>query len=159
MAVTSDEFCESLDPVLIFCAGKWYCAPYGGDIQACTTMSNVRNHSFWRILGNAGLALMMLALVACSDSVAVEVYSNRFEAPLGTHFPEWTSSAIRFRSAADPPGAGELPPQEVINCESPNRAQRLLGEFGGPKIGTAADPGYNRTQVEQTIHFALSDLP
>jgi len=122
-------------------------------------MSNVRNHSFWRILGNAGLALMMLALVACSDSVAVEVYSNRFEAPLGTHFPEWTSSAIRFRSAADPPGAGELPPQEVINCESPNRAQRLLGEFGGPKIGTAADPGYNRTQVEQTIHFALSDLP
>lgn len=106
-----------------------------------------------------GLALTTLALIALSESVAVEVYSNRFDAPLGTQFPEWTSSTIRFRSAADPPGAGESPPQEVTNRESPNHSQRFLGEFGGPKIGTAADPGYNRTLVEQTIRFTLSDLP
>jgi hypothetical protein len=106
-----------------------------------------------------GLALTMLTVVAVSESLAVEVYSNRFEAPLGTEFPEWTSSTIRYQSAADPPGAGELPPQIVTNCQSPNHAQRFLGEFGGGKVGTAADPGYNRTLVEQTIRLALSDVP
>jgi hypothetical protein len=115
--------------------------------------------------GSVALALALLASftvlqsVTPSESVAVEVYSNRFDAPLGSEFPEWTSSPIRFRSAADPPGTGELPPPDVTNVESPNHAQRFLGEFGGPKIGTAADPGYNRTLVEQTIRLALRDLP
>ncbi|MEX2092953.1 MAG: hypothetical protein WD971_09770 [Pirellulales bacterium] len=101
----------------------------------------------------------MLVVVAVSDSVAVEVYSNDFNAPLGTKFPEWTSSNIRYRSAADPPGAGEAAPQVVTNCESPNGTQRFLGEFGGPKFGTSVDPDYNRTLVEQTICLKLRDLP
>jgi hypothetical protein len=106
-----------------------------------------------------GLGYTLLAVMAGSRASAVEVYSNDFNAPLGTEFPEWTSSLIRYRSAADPPGAGDVESSEVTNCESPNAAQRFLGEFGGPKIGTAADPGYNRTLVEQTIRLALRKLP
>jgi hypothetical protein len=112
-----------------------------------------------RCIHGLALALALLALMVGSESGAVEVYFNDFNAPLGASFPEWTSSRIRYRSAADPPGTGTATPQIVTNCDSPNRAQRFLGEFGGPKFGTAADPGYNRTLVEQTIRLTLGDLP
>ena len=64
-----------------------------------------------------------------------------------------------IESAADPPGTGEIESPDVTNCKSANGAQQFLGEFGGPKIGTAADPGYNRTLVEQTIRLTLAELP
>ena len=56
-------------------------------------------------------------------------------------------------------GVGRDRGAAITNGESPNRAQRFLGEFGGPKIGTAADPGYNRTLVDQTVTLTLRDLP
>src|SRR5690606_3373235 len=90
---------------------------------------------------------------------AEQVYFNSFDAPLGTEFPEWTSSKIRYQSAADPPGAGEVAAGAITNCESPNGAQRFLGEFGGPKFGTPADPGFNRTIVDQTVRLKLRGLP
>jgi hypothetical protein len=101
---------------------------------------------------------LLLALVTASSAGAADVYFNDFDAALGTKYPEWTSSTIRYRSAADPPGSGELAAPAITNCESPNGAQRFLGEFGGPKIGTAADAGYNRTLVEQTIRLTLREL-
>ncbi len=106
-----------------------------------------------------GLGFILLATGEVLRAGAVEVYSNAFDAPLGTRYAEWTSSSIRFRSADDPPGSGNVEPQAITNCESPNGAQRFLGEFGGPKIGTASDPGYNRTLVEQTIRLTLHELP
>jgi hypothetical protein len=118
-----------------------------------------RTHLVRRCIHGLALGLTMLASCAGSECFAVEVYFNDFNAPLGTNFPEWTSAQIRYRSAADPPGTGVAAPQIVTNSESPNRAQQFLGEFGGPKFGTAADPGYNRTLVEQTIRLALGDLP
>jgi hypothetical protein len=87
------------------------------------------------------------------------VYSNNFDGPLGSRYPEWTSSIIRYESVANPPGSGTRQPQVVTNAESPNHNQRFLGEFGGPKIGDAHDPGYNRTRVDQTIRLTLRDLP
>lgn len=115
--------------------------------------------------GDKLLALRWLA--ACAVAIAVsshcalakEVYSEDFNAPPGTEFSNWTSSNIVFESAASPPGKGEVKPVKIENCQSPNGAQRFLGEFGGEKIGSPADPGYNRTAVNQQIRFELADLP
>jgi hypothetical protein len=105
----------------------------------------------------ACLALTVVAAASCG--LAEDVYQNDFDGPLGSSYLEWTSSAIAYESAADPPGKGTRPAQHLTNCDSPNGAQRFLGEFGGPKIGTAGDPGYNRTRVDQTVRLALHDLP
>lgn len=98
-------------------------------------------------------------LATAVPAFAVDIYHENFNAPSGTKYPEWTSSTVIYESAAAPPGTGSLPPQVVTNCLSANGAQSFLGEFGGPKIGTAADPGYNRTAVEQTIRLTLANLP
>lgn len=105
--------------------------------------------------------LIGLAITAgpSAQSRAVEVYREDFNAEVGTNFPEWTSSEITYQNAATPPGSGTLPPAPVAISESPQGGRRFLGEFGGPKIGTAADPGYNRTAVVQTIRLTLGDLP
>ena len=103
-----------------------------------------------------------LALLVCIFAVPVmadDVYVNDFNGPIGAKYPEWTSSAISYVSMANPPGKGALQAPVVTNVESPNHAQRFLGEFGGPRIGVPADPGYNHTRVEQTVSLALHDLP
>ena len=105
----------------------------------------------------AGLAIF--AAVGVCGALADDVYFNDFNGPLGSKYPEWTSSPITFVSATNPPGSGTLPPPEVTNCDATNRAQRFLGEFGGPRIGVPSDPGYNRTRVEQTISLTLTNLP
>jgi hypothetical protein len=87
------------------------------------------------------------------------LYSNNFNGPLGSPYPEWTSSPIHFTSAGTPPGTGDLAAPVVSNVESPNHAQRFLGEFGGPSIGAPGDAGYNHTRVEQTVSLTLKDLP
>jgi hypothetical protein len=92
-------------------------------------------------------------------AVAAAVYFNDFNGPLGSQYREWTSSAVNYSSAGNPPGKGTLAPQVVTNVESPNHAQRFLGEFGGPQIGTPGDPGYIHTRVEQTVSLTLRDLP
>ena len=47
----------------------------------------------------------------------------------------------------------------ITNTVSPNKAQRFLGEFGGPPLGGRSDPGYNHTRVDQTIRLSLTNLP
>jgi hypothetical protein len=105
-----------------------------------------------------------LGAVAAPAKDAKEVYSEDFDAPVGTKFPQWTSSAIEFRSAVNPPGQGppvegKIEPSPIVNSESANGTQRFLGEFGGPKIGTPADPGWNRTAVRERVRLQLDDLP
>ncbi len=90
---------------------------------------------------------------------AAPVYSNNFNGPVGTSYPEWSSSTIAYTSKGNPPGSGMLPAPLVTNTVPPNNAQRFLGEFGGPQIGLPGDPGYNHTRVDQTISLALSNLP
>jgi hypothetical protein len=105
------------------------------------------------------VCLALFAVVGETRGLADDVYFNDFNGPVGSKFPEWTASPVKFTSTTNPPGAGVLPPPTVTNCESTNRAQRFLGEFGGPRIGVPGDPGYNRTRVEQTISLTLSNLP
>ena len=90
---------------------------------------------------------------------AALVYSNNFNGPLGTIYPEWSSSAIAFTTSLSPPGSGTLPAPVVSNTVSPNQAQRFLGLFGGPPIGAPGDRGWNQTRVEQTISLSLTNLP
>lgn len=102
---------------------------------------------------------VVLTSILCPCANGIEVYDNSFDDPPGTSYPEWTSSRVLYQSEADPPGAGEVEPGKVTNCASPNGAQRFLGEFGGPKFGAAGDPGYNRTQVKQSVRLTLDKLP
>jgi hypothetical protein len=104
-------------------------------------------------------AFVMFTAILCPLANGSEIYDNSFNDPPGTSYPEWTSSRVLYKSEADPPGAGEVEPSKVTNCASPNGMQRFLGEFGGPKFGVAGDPGYNRTQVKQTVRLALDKLP
>ncbi len=105
------------------------------------------------------LCLALTAYISVSPVSADDVYFNDFNGPVGSKYPEWTSSAITYASTATPPGKGTLPPPMVSSTESPNHAQKFLGEFGGPPIGMAGDPGYNHTRVEQTVTLSLHDLP
>ncbi len=91
--------------------------------------------------------------------LAAQVYSNSFNGPVGTSYPEWSSSVISYISTASPPGSGTLAAPIITNTVSPNNAQRFLGLFGGPPIGAPSDPGYNHTRVDQTIALSLSKLP
>src|SRR5438067_9099606 len=91
------------------------------------------------------------ALLSCVPAArAAQIYSNNFNAKPGTSYPEWSSSVIAYRSNGKPPGTGTLPAPDITNTVSPNKAQRFLGEFGGPEIGSPDDPAYNHTRVEQT---------
>jgi len=94
-----------------------------------------------------------------SSGWAAVLYLNDFDGPLGSEYAEWTSSPINFVSATNPPGTGVVPAQRLTNCDSTNGLRRFLGEFGGPRIGTPSDPGYNWTRVEQTITLTLTNLP
>jgi hypothetical protein len=87
----------------------------------------------------------------------VVVYSNDFNGPIGSTFPEWTSSPITFDKTVTGQ-TGPLPAPVVATVESPNRSQRFLGEFGGPPIGQPGDPDWNRTRVDQTVTLSLDGL-
>jgi hypothetical protein len=105
------------------------------------------------------LTAVFASVISTAWAQSNVVYFNNFDGPPGSSYPEWSSSAIRYESKATPPGSGTLPPPAVTNAQSPNGVQRFLGEFGGPAIGSPADPGYNRTRVEQTITLTLTNLP
>jgi hypothetical protein len=111
---------------------------------------------------STAIVALLAALIALWAVVpkagGVVLYSNDFNAAPGATFPEWSSSAITYASNASPPGSGTLAPQTVTNVQSPNAAQRFLGEFGGPTIGQPTDPGYNHTRVDQTVSLSLNAL-
>jgi hypothetical protein len=87
----------------------------------------------------------------------VVVYANDFNGPVGSTFPEWTSSPITYVKTASGQ-TGSLPAPAVATVESPNHKQRFLGEFGGPPIGKPGEPDWNRTRVEQTVSLSLDGL-
>jgi hypothetical protein len=80
-------------------------------------------------------------------------YANNFDVPLGSSFPEWSSSRITFSNRFGLPLAGTRDPQVVTNVESPKGKRRFLGEFGGPRLDPTA-----RTRVKQTVRLALKKL-
>ncbi len=106
------------------------------------------------VFGLIGALILRISAV-----VAAEVYSNNFNEPAGTSYPEWSSSRIDYISARNPPGSGSLSAPVVTNMMSRNNRERFLGEFGGPQIGMPGDPGYNQTRVDQTIFLTRANLP
>ncbi len=104
-------------------------------------------------------ALLAILLPYASGTQAAMVYSNAFNEPMGTTYPEWSSSSITYSNKINPPGSGSLPAPMVTNTNSANHAQQFLGLFGGPPIGVPTDPGWNRTRVDQTVSLSLSNLP
>jgi hypothetical protein len=87
----------------------------------------------------------------------VVVYQNDFNGPVGSTFPEWTSSPVTYHKTITGE-KGALPPGAVATVESPNRRERFLGEFGGPPVGKPGDRDWNRTRVEQTVTLSLKGL-
>jgi hypothetical protein len=81
------------------------------------------------------------------------VYANDFERPLGSPFPEWSSSKVTFSNRFGLPVSGTKAPQAVTNVDSPKGNRRFLGEFGGPRLDPTA-----RTLVRQTVRLALAEL-
>jgi hypothetical protein len=89
---------------------------------------------------------------------AVEVYANDFNGPVGSKYAEWKSSPIVFTKTVTG-GTGSLAAPELATIESPNHAQRFLGELGGPPIGRPGDADWNHTRVEQAAILSLTMLP
>jgi hypothetical protein len=102
---------------------------------------------------------LAILLAQAQDTRASLVYSNEFNEPSGTTYPEWSSSVIRFTNKTRPAGWGTLPAPIVATTNSANNARKFLGLFGGPPIGGPGEPGWNRTRVEQTITLWLTNLP
>lgn len=105
----------------------------------------------------------VIAAAACafqagsSDAV---VYWNDFNGPAGTRYPEWSSGRYSWtanETRTIDAGAGS---ETILNVDSPNAAQRFLGELGGPVIVKA--PPYDRThfvRVDESIDLSLDTLP
>jgi hypothetical protein len=98
-----------------------------------------------------GLALLPRALAA-------DVYFNDFNGPLGSTYSEWKCHYTNSANAAKtvPAGGGSV---AVTNVESPNKKQRFLGEFGGPKIlaGPPYDPEHF-VRVNEEVSLTLNHL-
>lgn len=107
------------------------------------------------------LGLAMISDSKGSDGAGVSqlsvVYANSFDGPVGSTYPEWTSSALTFTKTTTGK-TGSLPAAKIVTIESPNHSQRFIGEFGGPPIGQPGDPDWNRTRVDQTVCLALKNL-
>ena len=78
------------------------------------------------------------------------VYQNGFDGPLGATYPEWSSTGYTW-SGNGRTGSGL---QAITNVDSPNRAQRFLGEFGGAAV--VAAPPFVR--VDTTVTLTLKNL-
>jgi len=107
----------------------------------------------------AGPVLVAVLLLRIPSAQAALVYSNDFNGPPGTSYPEWSSSPIAYTNSGSPRSSGTLPAPVVTSTLSPNQAQRFLGLFGGPVIGKPGDPAWNHTRVDQTISLSLTNLP
>ena len=101
--------------------------------------------------------LLLCSELSAADSV---FYFNAFDGPVGSTFPEWSSSGYTYtgnKVGTISPGGG---PQPAATVGTPNHKQRFLGEFGGPAIVTAPpyDPNHF-VRVDETVSLALTGLP
>ena len=102
-----------------------------------------------------GIALAVFSV----PMLAADVYFNNFNGPIGSTFPEWTSTG--YTNTANKAGtvAAGSGPQAVSTVASPKGGQRFLGEFGGPVI--VAAPPYDPehfVRVDETVTLTLHDL-
>jgi len=86
------------------------------------------------------------------------VYENDFNGAANSTFAEWFSSPIAYFNSTTPKEGATLKARAVTNVDSPNREQRYLGPFGGPRLAENT-PDFNRTRVQQMISLKLEKLP
>jgi hypothetical protein len=101
----------------------------------------------------------LLLIASAMFASAADVYFNDFNGPIGTSYPEWTSSGFRYGANRAGTVAAGRGVQEPVNCESPNGKQRFLGEFGGDRIILA--PPYDAehfVRADQTVTLTLRNL-
>jgi hypothetical protein len=90
----------------------------------------------------------------------VIVYTNDFNGPAGTTYPEWSPARYSWtgnRAGTIAPGAGA---ETITNIDSANGTQRFLGELGGAPI--LKGPPYDRdhfVRVDESIALSLVKLP
>ncbi len=87
------------------------------------------------------------------------VYTNDFNGPVGTTYPEWSVASYSWTGnqagTIAPGSATEL----ITNIDSYNSSQRFLGELGGPVILKA--PPYDSqhfVRVDESINLSLTGL-
>ena len=104
-------------------------------------------------------AASALFAIAAAPLFGSEVYFNDFNGPVGTIFPEWTSSGFIYSGNKAGTVAAGSGPQAVATIASANGKQRFLGEFGGPAIVTAPpyDPQHF-VRVDETVTLTLNGL-
>jgi hypothetical protein len=88
------------------------------------------------------------------------VYTNDFNGPVGTIYPEWSTATYSWtgnQAGTIAPGSGT---EIITNIDSYNSAQRFLGELGGPVI--LKEPPYDAqhfVRVDESVNLSLSSLP
>src|ERR1700730_14182391 len=103
--------------------------------------------------------LVMVAAAISQPSLAADIYFNDFNGPIGSSYPEWTSSGYSNTANAVGTISAGSGAQLPTNADSANRKERFLGEFGGPAIVTAPpyDPQHF-VRVDQTVTLTLKNL-
>src|ERR1700730_3702262 len=103
--------------------------------------------------------LVMVAAAISQPSLAADIYFNDFNGPIGSSYPEWTSSGYSNTANAVGTISAGSGAQLPTNADSANRKERFLGEFGGPAVVTAPpyDPQHF-VRVDQTVTLTLKNL-
>jgi uncharacterized protein (TIGR03437 family) len=103
--------------------------------------------------------LVLVVAAISRHSLAADVYFNDFNGPVGSSYPEWTSSGYTYTANAAGTITTGSGTQTPTNVDSANHKQRFLGEFGGPAIVTAPpyDPQHF-VRVDQTVILTLKNL-
>ena len=93
------------------------------------------------------LALWVFNLAAAELFAADDVvYGNNFNGPVNSSFDEWSSLPIVYFNGSTPRKGTKLEAPKVVTSESPNRKQRYLGPFGGPRLAENTKH-FNRTRA------------
>jgi hypothetical protein len=90
----------------------------------------------------------------------VVVYTNDFNAPAGTTYPEWSAASYSWTGNQAGTVAAGASTETITNIDSANGSQRFLGELGGPIVLKA--PPYDRdhfVRVDESIALSLVNLP
>ena len=95
-----------------------------------------------------------------SPGLETVVYSNDFNGPVGTTYPEWSVASYSWTSNAAGTIQAGAATELVSNVDSANSAQRFLGELGGPIV--LESPPYDSqhfVRVSESIALRLTGLP
>jgi len=101
-----------------------------------------------------------VAAPASPQTVDVVVYSNDFNGPAGTTYPEWSAASYSWTGNQAGTITAGAATETVTNIDSANGTQRFLGELGGPVILKA--PPYDRDhfiRLDESIALSLGKLP